>query len=268
MSGDRAATGATAADRPPAELAGTRAWSEVLWHDIECGAYVADLPVWRSLAGDVGDGPVLDVGAGTGRVSLDLARAGHVVVASDLDPDLLHTLASRAAGHGVAVRTVVADARELALPGETFPLILVPMQTIQLLGGAGGRAAFLTRARALLAPGGRMAIALADALDVFDLDDGGDWDVLPDMRELDGVVYASCPRAVRDRGDHVRLERSRETILVDGTREVEDNVILLDRLDPAVLEAEGRAAGLRPLPRLLIPPTDEHIGSTVVMLGG
>jgi SAM-dependent methyltransferase len=267
MSGDRTTPGAASAARPPSGLSSAE-WRDVLWHDIECGAYVADLPLWRSLAGDVGEGPVLDLGAGTGRVSLDLAQAGHVVVAGDLEPHLLRALEARAGAVGVTVRAVVSDARTIALPGETFPLILVPMQTVQLLGGAEGRAAFLARARALLEPGGTLAIALAEALDVFDLDERGDWDVLPDMREIDGVVYASCPRAVRDRGDHVRLERSRETIHVDGTREVEDNVILLDRLPPDVLEAEGRAAGLTPLPRRVIPPTDEHIGSTVVMFGG
>ena len=48
--------------------------AKVMWHDVECGSYVADLPLWRRLAAEAG-GPVLDVGAGTGRVALDLARA-------------------------------------------------------------------------------------------------------------------------------------------------------------------------------------------------
>jgi hypothetical protein len=39
---------------------------DAAWHDLECGAYAEDLPLWRMLAGTVG-GPVLDVGAGTGR---------------------------------------------------------------------------------------------------------------------------------------------------------------------------------------------------------
>ena len=38
-------------------------------------------------------GPVLDVGAGAGRVALDLARAGHDVTALDLDAELLAELA-------------------------------------------------------------------------------------------------------------------------------------------------------------------------------
>ncbi len=41
----------------------------VVWHDIECSAYRADLPLWRELAAEYGD-PILDVGAGTGRVAL------------------------------------------------------------------------------------------------------------------------------------------------------------------------------------------------------
>ena len=41
----------------------------------------------------------------------------------------------------------------------------------------------------------------------------------------------------------------------------------LDRLEPATLEAEGRAAGLRVLPRRRVRQTDEYIGSDVVVLG-
>src|SRR5208283_2096223 len=45
----------------------------VVWHDLECGTYRADLPLWRELARDAGVGPILEIGAGSGRVSLDLA---------------------------------------------------------------------------------------------------------------------------------------------------------------------------------------------------
>ena len=60
----------------------------VVWHDVECGAYDADLPLWRELAREAPDG-VLDVGAGTGRVALDLARHGFAVTALDREPELL-----------------------------------------------------------------------------------------------------------------------------------------------------------------------------------
>ena len=107
---------------------------EALWHDLECGAYGEDLPLWRTLAGEAG-GAVLDVGAGTGRVALDLAAGDVVVVALDADTRLLQALEHRAAG--LRVETVVADAREFTLD-RRFSLVLVPMQTLQLLGDRAG----------------------------------------------------------------------------------------------------------------------------------
>ncbi|MDQ6751787.1 MAG: hypothetical protein M3Z33_13685, partial [Actinomycetota bacterium] len=75
-------------------VAATAELHDVRWHDLECGAYSADLPLWLELAAGAG-GPVLDVGAGTGRVALELARAGHVVTALDSDAGLLCALRGR-----------------------------------------------------------------------------------------------------------------------------------------------------------------------------
>jgi SAM-dependent methyltransferase len=233
----------------------------VIWHDLECGAYVEDLPVWRSLADEHGD-PLLDIGAGTGRVALDLARRGHAVTALDNDPLLLAELEAR--GAGLPVRAVLADARSFALP-ERFALCLVPMQTIQLLGGPPGRAEFLASARAHLRPGAALAIALADSLELFEVDGGAE--PLPDICERDGVLYASHPTAVRGDHDGYLLERRRETVTADGRRSVEHDTIRLDRLTAAELEREGEAAGMAVLPRLSIPATRDYVGSTVVMLG-
>jgi SAM-dependent methyltransferase len=234
----------------------------VLWHDLECGGYAEDLPLWRELATAAG-GPVLDVGAGTGRVALDLAARGHEVVALDADGELLAALAGRAGD--LPVRTVRADARDFDL-GRRFALVLVPMQTVQLLGGPPGRAAFLRCARAHLAVGGLLAAALADALEGFDAEH--DQPPLPDVREVDGTVYASRPVAVRDTAAGVVIERIREIIDPAGRHAAETDAITLDRLDAATLAAEGEAAGLAALEPQAIPTTDEYVGSTVVMLRG
>ena len=236
--------------------------TEIVWHDLECGGYDLDLPLWRELADREGS-PVLDVGAGTGRVALDLARRGHEVVAVDRDPVLLGALADR--GAGLAVSAVTADARDFDL-GRRFPLVIVPMQTLQLLGGRQGRGRFLARARAHLAAGGLLAAALADALDAFDADH--DEPPKPDLREVSGTVYASRPVAVRDLGDRAAIERVREIVARDGTRTVTDDVIELDRVDVDELADEAAAFGLRAETPRRIPQTLDYVGSTVAMLRG
>jgi SAM-dependent methyltransferase len=232
----------------------------VLWHDLECGRYAEDLPLWRELADETGS-PLLDVGAGTGRVSLELARAGHAVVALDRDPLLLAALAQRAAG--LALDTALADARDFALD-RRFALVLAPMQTIQLLGGAEGRAAFLRCAAAHLEPGGLLACALADAMEGFDA--AHTEPPLPDLLERDGWVYASQPVAVRPDPDGTTIERVRQTVAPDGQRTAEGDAVRLDRLDGDQLEAEGVALGLLAAGRRFVEMTDEHVGSEIVLL--
>ena len=235
----------------------------VIWHDVECGAYVEDLALWRSLAAEHGD-PVLDVGAGTGRVSLVLAREGYRVTALDLDTALLDALAQRA--RGVDVTTVLADARDFDLP-ERFPLIIVPMQTIQLLGGPGGRGRFLACTRRHLLPGGVLAVAIAEMLDLYEVVDGLPAP-LPDLREEDGVVYSSQPIAVRADHDGFVLERRRETVSRAGERTVVQDLIHLDLLTVEDLESEGAAAGLEPARREHVRETSDYSGSEVVILRG
>jgi SAM-dependent methyltransferase len=233
----------------------------VVWHDVECGGYREDLPLWRELAARAG-GAILDVGAGTGRVALELVRAGHEVVALDSDAALLAELERRAGGR---IETVCADARRFTLDGRRFALAIVPMQTIQLLGGAPGRAAFLRCARAHLAPGGLLAAALADALSGVD-DVERTAPPSPDVRTIGGVVYASHPVGIRDEGDRIAIERVRETIGPDGRRTMADDVVRLDRVDAPALDREAAAVGFVPVAHLCVAETEEYVGSTVVVL--
>jgi SAM-dependent methyltransferase len=247
---------------PPTRAEGSRR-EAIAWHDAECGAYSADLPLWRELA-DAYGAPILDVGAGTGRVALELARGGHRVTALDVDHVLLSELARRAGE--LEVSTAVADGRDFEL-GRRFALIIAPMQTVQLFGGPTGRARFLVSARRHLAPGGRLAVAISERLDFFDERNGGALP-LPDILERDGVVYCSQATAVRRVSGSYLLERRRETVAPDGTHSAEPNVIHVDRVTAEELEREALAAGLRPAGRRDIEATVDHVGSVVVMLDG
>jgi SAM-dependent methyltransferase len=229
----------------------------VVWHDVECGSYTADLALWHELAARE-RGPVLDVGAGTGRVALPLARAGHDVTALDREPELLEALRARAGE--VPVATVVADAVDFALD-RGFGLVIVPMQTVQLLPE---RAGFLAAARRALLPGGLLALAIAAELEDFGEIDGEL--PPPDVAVVGGWRFASQPTAVRALPGATRIERVRRAIAPDGTVTEEDDVIELAALTVAGLEAEGRVTGLVPEPARTIPPTDAHVGSEVVLL--
>ena len=233
---------------------------DVVWHDLECGGYADDLPLWRELAGE---GPVLDLGCGTGRVALDLAARGVPVVGLDVDGALLAALRERAGG--APVETVCADARSFDL-GRTFPVVLAPMQTIQLLGGRDERAAMLACVRAHLEPGGLFAAALADALEGFD--EGEMTPPMPDVLELDGIVYFSQPVAMRNDGNAVAIHRVREVVDRDGGRTSGRDVVRLERLEPSELELEAAEHGLTALERRHIAESDDYVGSVVVMLRG
>jgi SAM-dependent methyltransferase len=238
--------------------------ASVIWHDVECGAYDADLSLWRALA-EGSRGPILDVGAGTGRVSLDLARRGHDVIALDADPDLLRELDARAVAASLSVQTVCADARDFDL-GRPVGMVIVPMQTLQLLGGPDGRSAFLRSAARHLAPGALLAAALADAME-GQLEDPLDAaPALPDIREIDGTVYASHPIGVRVEPGGVVIERIRETVAPDGTRHTEGDEIRLDKTDAATVAAEATPLGFTALEPLAVPATEEYVGSEVVLL--
>ena len=130
------------------------------WHEVECGGYAADLAVWERLADSAG-GAVLELGCGSGRVALHLARREHEVWAVDADPALLEVLESRASTEGLAVRAHLGDVRALELDRE-FGLAIAPMQVMQMLGGEGSRHAALERAAGHLAPGGRLAAAIVE----------------------------------------------------------------------------------------------------------
>lgn len=234
----------------------------VVWHDVECAGYGADLALWRELAADA-DGPVLELGAGTGRVALDLAERGHEVVALDSDPALVRELGARARRRGLRVPVHGGDARSFELE-RRFALILAPMQVAQLLGGEHGRRSMLVAARRHLFPGGALAVALADPLEGHAAD--AVLPPLPDVREVDGWVYSSRPVAMRSEGGATAIDRVREAVSPDGELHASAVTIRLDRADPEGLVRLAAGAGFRERARRSVAPTGAYVGSEVCLL--
>ena len=233
----------------------------VIWHDVECGGYTADLALWRELAARAG-GPVLELGAGTGRVALDLAAHGHEVTALDSDATLLAELGQRAKRRGLQVATVYADARRLGRFGR-FGLVIAPMQLLQVLGGPSARAELLAGAAALLRSGGLFAAAIAELDDAIAPEDADP--PVPDVGERDGWVFSSLPLDVRPDPAGVAVERLRQRVSPTGELTEERHTQLLDALSAEALEREAAAAGLHPEARHEIPATADHVGSTVIV---
>jgi SAM-dependent methyltransferase len=234
----------------------------VAWHDVECASFTHDLPLWRELAEEQ-QGSVLDIGCGTGRVALDLASRGHAVAALDSDRELVRELARRARERGLRVETIAADARSFSLP-RPFRLVIAPMQVVQLLGGAKGRAGFLASGRRALAPGGILAVALSDPAEAVPEEEV--LPPLPDVREEDGWVLSSRPLSMRPEPGGVVIERLRQAVSPAGELSEQLDVLHLDELTPEQLEQEAREAGLSPIGRRRVPETRDYLGSTVVLL--
>lgn len=97
---------------------------------------------------------VLEIGAGTGRVTLPIAGSAHLVVALDRAPAMLAVAAERLKQAG-NVRLLCADAQALPLRGP-FDLAVLAYRVLQHLP-SDARAEMLATIRALLAADGRLA---------------------------------------------------------------------------------------------------------------
>lgn len=187
----------------------------------------------------VGHGPVLELGCGTGRVSLALARAGVDVVGVDASPSMLeraeHTRSQATADVRERLRFVAGDVRD-ARVGAKFPLVIAPFNVWMHLYSDDDLARGFATARAHLRRGGRF---------VFDVR-------VPNPGELDrdpGRVYKAG--SVQVAGERLPYA---EAFQYDPIAQVQlvtmwigDHAVPLThrQLFPAELMARVQAAGFR-----------------------
>lgn len=177
------------ADRTP-----TRAELLARWYDLDLHDDPGDLDLYLALAGR-GGAPILELAAGSGRLAIPLAAAGHDVVACDTDVAMLDRAraAWAAAGPGRRPRgtldLVQADLLDLDL-GPRFGLVILALNTLLLLETAERQQAALAVMARHLLPDGRAVV------DVW----------LPgpdDLRLYDGRVLLEWERADDASGQRV-----------------------------------------------------------------
>jgi hypothetical protein len=90
---------------------------------------------------------------------------------------------------------------------------------------------------------------------------------LPDVREVDGWVYSSLATEAAVGPGEIVVHRLRQTVSPVGELDEEPNRVRIETFPAPQLEEEAATAGLVPVERRRIGPTDIHVGSTVVVLG-
>ncbi len=128
-------------------------------------------------------GPALELGCGTGRVSLAIAEAGVDVVGIDISPLMVETARAKAARRGLTERCIfqLGDMADLRL-ADRFPLVIMPFRSFQSMLTVDDQRRALTLARAHLERGGLLA------MDTFN----------PDVKTLAHDDLAAVPFHLRD----------------------------------------------------------------------
>ncbi|MGW6356407.1 class I SAM-dependent methyltransferase [Streptomyces sp. NPDC055092] len=160
------------------------------------GAWAARLRDWLP------DHPcdLLDLGCGTGSMSLLATDQGHSVTAVDLSPAMIDLARAKLAGR--AARVLVGDAAAPPVAGETFDAVLVRHVAWTLPDLDGALAHWLS----LLRPGGRLILV------------EGVWGTLSPV----GIPAARLTGALAPLATHVRHEPLSGDALLWG-RQVEDD---------------------------------------------
>jgi SAM-dependent methyltransferase len=129
-------------------------------YDYEYRRRRADVSFYRELARRRGADRILELGAGSGRVTVPLARDGRYIVAVDRSPAMLDRLRDRVARLPAAaasrIEPVAGDLRTFSVGGK-FPLAIAAFNVLEHLYTRGEFMACLERIAAHLTPDGAFA---------------------------------------------------------------------------------------------------------------
>jgi SAM-dependent methyltransferase len=130
------------------------------FYGLHVGDFADDLPTYPRYA-RYAHTPLVEIGAGSGRLTILLIRAGHELVAVDISRSMLALLEARLRREPASVRRrlhlVQGDAARLS-SGRRTDLVIVPFYTFNCFLSGRALDAALRRFRALLTEGGRLLI--------------------------------------------------------------------------------------------------------------
>lgn len=107
-------------------------------------------------------GPVLELGCGTGRVTIPIWESGTDIVGLDNSATMLDVARRKVKGtdvHGVSVELVQADMRDFSL-GRKFPLAIIPFRGFLALMTVEDQLRCLNNLKSHLEPGGRLIFSV------------------------------------------------------------------------------------------------------------
>lgn len=130
-------------------------YADPIGYDYENDSFEPDGPFYSTLAQRIG-GSVLEIGCGTGRITIPMAVQGINITGLDIVPEMLQRAKAKASN--LAINWVEADARTFNL-GRQFNVIFESGATFQHMLERADQEEMLSSAREHLVPDGRFIIS-------------------------------------------------------------------------------------------------------------
>jgi ubiquinone/menaquinone biosynthesis C-methylase UbiE len=179
-------------------------------------------------------GPILELGAGTGRVLIALAEAGHEIVGVEVSAAMLEAASAKIAKRPAAaarIRLVDADMKDFALQ-QRFSLVMIPARAFQFVLTTADQRLALNCIRRHLVPAGHVVVDLFDP-------------------NIEGLLTADFrnrfTREVRDPRSGHRFRRTAVARNVDWVLQRLDETLRIEELDGDgnVVDSEESSWSLR-----------------------
>jgi len=169
-------------------------------------------------------GRVLEVGCGTGRILLPIARAGCAITGIDGSKQMLERCRVNLAAEAAAVQSRITlaqhDMRDFNL-AEQFTLIIAPFRVVQHLTTIDDQLQFLATVARHLAPQGRLVFDVFNPrFDILVGADGVEREDTPEQRLPDGRTFHRAYRIARVRWID-QVSEAELVYYVDGKRYVQ-----------------------------------------------